>query len=98
MILLIILLVIAVIALLYVIIIRKGLGPNFFTRLIVGIVTVFFTMCLGVYAFFSGETFRKKKDEKPTEEEEKPTEEEEQPTEEGEDENAGTESDENGEN
>lgn len=90
-ILLIILLVIAVIALLYVIIIRKGLGPNFFTRLIVGIVTVFFTMCLGVYAFFSGETFRKKKDEKPTEEEEKPTEE-------GEDENAGTESDENGEN
>lgn len=56
-----ILLVIAVITLLYLLIVRKGLGPNVFTRIIVAIVSVFFTMCLGVYALFSGEVFRKKK-------------------------------------
>lgn len=59
-ILLIVVLVIAIIALLYLLIVRKGLGPNFFTRIIVAIVSVFFTMCLGVYALFSGEVFRKK--------------------------------------
>ncbi len=60
--LLIILLVIAIIVLLYFIILRKGWGPNFFTRVIVAIVTFLGTICLGVYALFSGLVFRKKKD------------------------------------
>ena len=59
-ILLIILLIAAIIAVLYLIIRKKGLGPNLFTIIIVGIVTGFFMVCFGVYMLFSGKVFRKK--------------------------------------
>ncbi len=61
--LLIVLLVVAIIVLLYFIILRKGWGPNLFTRIIVAIVTFLGTICLGVYALFSGLAFKKNKDE-----------------------------------
>jgi len=60
-ILLIILLIIAIIAILYLIIIKKALGPNVFTRIIVGIVTAFFMISLGVYSIFTGKAFKTKK-------------------------------------
>ena len=59
-ILLIVILVIAIFVMLYLIITRRGPGPNLFTRVILAIATAFFTACLGVHALFSGRLFRKK--------------------------------------